>query len=68
MKSFEKQISIVISHGALNISYEFVNELNFGILNVNINTNIDQTLVSALHGLLNCEIDGLDCRVFTTRV
>jgi len=29
-------------------------------------TKIDQTLVNSLHGLLNCEIGGLDCRVFTT--
>ena len=26
-------------------------------------TNIDQTLVNSLHGLLNCEIVGLDCHV-----
>jgi len=29
-------------------------------------TNIDQKLVNSLHGLLNCEIGGLDCRVITT--
>ena len=29
-------------------------------------THIDQTLVNSLHGLLNCEIDGLDCHVITT--
>ena len=29
-------------------------------------TNIDQTLVNSLHGLLNCEIGGLDCRGITT--
>jgi len=29
-------------------------------------TNIDQTLVNSLHGLMNCEIGGLDCRVITT--
>ena len=29
-------------------------------------TNIDQTLVNVLHGLLNCEIGGLDCPVITT--
>jgi len=28
-------------------------------------SNIDQTLVSSLHGLLNCEIGGLDCHVIT---
>ena len=28
--------------------------------------NIDQTLVNSLHGLLNCEIGRLDCRVITT--
>jgi len=28
-------------------------------------TNIDQTLVNSLHGLLNCEIGGLDCRAIT---
>jgi len=28
-------------------------------------TNIDQTLVNSLHGLLNCEIGGLDCHVIT---
>ena len=27
---------------------------------------IDQTLVNSLHGLLNCEIGGLDCHVITT--
>ena len=29
-------------------------------------TNIDKTLMKSLHGLLNCEIGGLDCRVVTT--
>jgi len=29
-------------------------------------TNIDQTLVNALQGLLNREIGGLDCDVITT--
>jgi len=28
-------------------------------------TNIDQKLVNSLHGLLNCEIGGLECRVIT---
>ena len=28
--------------------------------------NIDQTLVNSLHGLLNCEIGGLDCRIIIT--
>ena len=28
--------------------------------------NIDQTLVNSLHGLLNCEIGGLDYHVITT--
>jgi len=27
--------------------------------------NIDQTLVNSLHGLLNCEIGGLEFRVIT---
>jgi len=31
-----------------------------------VHGNIDQTLVNSLHGLLNCEIGGLDCRVITT--
>ena len=29
-------------------------------------TNIDQKLVNSLHGLLNCEMGGLDCHVITT--
>jgi len=29
-------------------------------------TDIDQTLVNSLHGQLNYEIGGLDCRVITT--
>ena len=29
-------------------------------------TNIDQTLMNSLQGLLNCEIGGLDGRVITT--
>ena len=28
--------------------------------------NIDKTLVNSLHGLLNCEIGELDCRIVTT--
>ena len=28
--------------------------------------NIDQSIVSLLHGLLNCELGGLDWRVITT--
>ena len=30
-------------------------------------TNNDQKLLSSLHGLLNCEKGGLDCRVITTQ-
>jgi len=30
-------------------------------------TNIDQTLVNSLHGLMNCEIGGLDWRVSTAK-
>ena len=30
-------------------------------------TNIDLTLVNSLHGLLNCEIGGLDCHVIATK-
>ena len=30
-----------------------------------MHTNIDQTLVNSLHGLLNCEIGGLACLVIT---
>ena len=29
-------------------------------------TNIDQTHMNSLHGLLNCEIGGLECHVITT--
>ena len=29
-------------------------------------TNIDQKLVNSLHGLLNCETGGLECRVIST--
>ena len=29
-------------------------------------TNIEQTLVKSLHGLMNCEIGGLACHVTTT--
>jgi len=29
-------------------------------------TSIDQKLMNSLHGLLNCEKAGLDCRVITT--
>jgi len=29
--------------------------------------NIDQTLVNSLHGLLICEIGGLDCLVIITQ-
>jgi len=31
-----------------------------------LHTNIDQTLMNALHGLLNCEIGGLNSHVMTT--
>ena len=31
-----------------------------------LQTNIDQKLINSLHGLLNCEIGGLDYRVITT--
>ena len=30
-----------------------------------LDTIIDQTLVNSLHGLLNCEIGGLDCHIIT---
>ena len=29
-------------------------------------TNIDQKLVNSLHGLLNCELGDIACRVITT--
>jgi len=29
-------------------------------------TNVDQTFVKSLHGLLNCELGGLDCHVTAT--
>ena len=31
-----------------------------------LHENIDQTLMNSLHGLLNCEIGGLDGHVITT--
>ena len=31
-------------------------------------TNIDQKLMNSLHGLLNCEIGGLSCHEYRTRV
>ena len=31
-------------------------------------TDFDQTLMNSLHGLLNFEIGGLDCRVITTSI
>ena len=31
-------------------------------------TNIDQTLVNSLHGMLNCEIGVLDCHIITTYI
>ena len=40
---------------ALNTSAPFV-----------LYTNIDQKLMNSLHGLLNCEIGGLDCHVIIT--
>ena len=39
------------------------------IIGITVNilcTTIDQTLVNSLHGLLNCEMGGLDCHVITT--
>ena len=36
------------------------------IKHIVVYTNIDKTLVNSLHGLLNCEIGGLDCHVITT--
>jgi len=36
------------------------------VLLVLLYSNIDQKLVSLLHGLLNCEIGGLGCHVNTT--
>ena len=44
----------------------FVVSRNYNARAVLLYTNIDQTLVNSLHGLLNCEIGGLDCRVITT--
>ena len=43
-----------------HLLFSFVNGLQV------LYTNIDQTLVHSLHGLLNCEIGGLDCHVITT--
>ena len=35
------------------------------VLEAVLYTNIDQTLLNSLHGLLNCEISGLDCHAIT---
>jgi len=48
----------------LNASYCYV--LVNGHYSVVLYTNIDQKHVHSLHILLNCEIGGIDCRVFTT--
>ena len=37
-------------------------------VNLVVYTTIDQTLVNSLNGLLNCEIGGLDCRVYNIHV
>ena len=37
-------------------------------MNLVVYTTIDQTLVNSLNGLLNCEIGGLDCRVYNIHV
>ena len=36
------------------------------VLVIVLHGNIDKTLVNSLHGLLNCEIGGLDCLFITT--
>jgi len=50
-------IAFTVQHSDLQ---EYVN------LIIILHENINQTLVNSLHGLLNCEIGGLDCRVITT--
>jgi len=40
--------------------------LIFLVLVIILNGNIDQALMNSLHGLLNCEIGGLDCLFITT--
>jgi len=53
-------IKQTLGHYCLVIECTFANTL-YNLLH----GNIDQALVNALHGLLNCEIGGLDCRVIT---
>ena len=53
-------IKQTLCHYCLVIECTFANTL-YNLLH----GNIDQALVNSLHGLLNCEIGGLDCRVIT---
>ena len=53
-------IKQTLCHYCLVIECTFAN-----ILYNLLHGNIDQALVNSLHGLLNCEIGGLDCRVIT---
>ena len=50
-------------HAVLYIWSELTNQITLPLV---LYTNIDQTLVNSFHGLLNCEIGGLECHVITT--
>ena len=57
----------IACRGLCNPNFRLMTEhWRSAILDILLYTNIDQKLVNSLHGLLNCEIDGLDCRVITT--
>ena len=43
-----------------------LDDYNIAVYLYILHRNIDNTLVNSLHGLLNCEMGGLECRVITT--
>ena len=49
-----------------NMDVFFTYSVYFYIETCLLYTNIHHTLMNLLHGLFNCEIGGLDCRVITT--
>jgi len=58
---FDNWIKPICSE-ANGVCVNVVRNLNPSILH----ENIDQILVNSLLGLLNCEIGGLECHIFTT--
>jgi len=49
----------------INFFSNYLSNIDYTVLTCLLYSNIDQPPVNSLHGLLNCDISGVDCHVIT---